>query len=266
MKVRRGTRAVVTGAGSGIGKATALRIAGAGADVVCVDIDGQAADATATACLESAVDARSYVCDVADADAVIGLAGKVADECGPVDLLVNNAGVGVAGAFLDNSLDDWRWLRSINLDGVVHGCHAFGPAMVERGGGHVVNIASGAAYTPQSFMAAYCASKAAVVMFSQCLRADWGRHGVGVSAICPGLIKTPIPKNTRMVGAMAARRERAERIFRFGHSPDLVAKAIIRAAEKNQDVVPVGFESAIGYRVLRFAPGSVQALLAKASP
>ena len=81
------------------------------------------------------------------------------------------------GPFLDNSLEDWDWLRGINLDGVAHGCHAFGPAMVERGSGHVVNIASGAAYIPNRNMAAYCASKAAVVMFSQCLRADWRETG-----------------------------------------------------------------------------------------
>ncbi len=122
-----------------------------------------------------------------------------------MDVLVNNAGVGVAGPFLDNSIEDWRWLRSVNIDGMVHCAHVFGRSMVQRRRGHVVNLASMAGYMPHGGLAAYCTSKAAVIMFSQCLRADWARDGVGVTAICPGVIDTPIPTNTRMVGAMAQR-------------------------------------------------------------
>ena len=263
-RIKEGTRVVITGAGSGIGHATALRCAKAGAEVIAVDIDAASAAATADKCGLAGPEAHPYVCDVADSQAVIDLAATVGTTHGPVDLLVNNAGVGVGGPFLDNSLEDWEWLRGINLDGVVYGCHAFGPAMVERGSGHVVNIASGAAYIPNRNMAAYCASKAAVVSFSQCLRADWSGSGVGVSAICPGLIRTPIHRSSRMVGPMAARHDLAERLFRFGHSPDLVAKAIVRAAERNQEVVPVGFESELAYRVLRFAPGPIQGLVTRA--
>ena len=125
--------------------------------------------------------------------------------------------------------------------------------MVERGRGHVVNIASMAGYMPNGSLAAYCTSKAAVIMFSQCLRAGWARSGVGVSAICPGVIDTPIPANTRMVGPMADKREQAIRAFRFGHSPAVVAKAILGAVEHNRELVPVGIESSVAYRVLRFA-------------
>jgi NAD(P)-dependent dehydrogenase (short-subunit alcohol dehydrogenase family) len=263
-RIKEGTRVVITGAGSGIGQATALRCAKAGAEVIAVDIDPVSAAATAEECAHAGPEAHPYVCDVADSAAVIDLADTVQTTHGPVDLLVNNAGVGVGGPFLDNSLEDWEWLRGINLDGVVYGCHAFGPAMVERGSGHVVNIASGAAYIPNRNMAAYCASKAAVVSFSQCLRADWSGSGVGVSAICPGLIRTPIHRSSRMVGSMAGRHDLAERLFRFGHSPDLVARAIVRAAQKNQEIVPVGFESELAYRVLRFAPGPIQGLVTRA--
>lgn len=266
MKVTSGTRVVITGAGSGIGQATALRCARAGAEVVAVDIDGERAQVTAEACLQdgaSRTDAR--VCDVASAAAVQELAAAIEDELGPVDVIVNNAGVGVGGPFLENSIEDWDWLRGINLDGVAYGCHAFGGPMVARGRGHVVNVASGAAYIHNRHMAAYCASKSAVFALSRCLRADWAGAGVGVSVICPGLINTPIHARSRLYGSAEGQRERIARAFGFGHSPDLVAKAIVRAVEHNHAVVPVGLESEVAYRLLPFVPGPVQGLLARVS-
>jgi short-subunit dehydrogenase len=136
--------------------------------------------------------------------------------------------------------------------------------MVARRRGHVVNLASMAGYLASTALPAYCATKAAVIMLSTCLRADWRAHGVGVSAICPGVINTPIPKHTRMVGAAADNAERAARVFRYGHSPDLVAKAIVSAVEKNREFVPVGFESRLVYGVTRLTPRSLQDLMARA--
>lgn len=253
----KGARAVVTGAGSGIGQATALRFAGQGAEVVCVDIDGAAAEATASEC---AAGASARTCDVSDAVAVQALADAIEADHGPVDVLVNNAGVGIGGPFLDASIEDWDWLTGVNLNGVAYGCRAFGARMVERRHGHVVNVASGAAYVMSRDMAAYCASKAAVVALSRCLRADWASAGVGVSVICPGVINTPIATRTRMVGELAERQQRIASAFRFGHAPDLVAKAIARAVERNHELVPVGIESELAYRLLPFVPGRLQGL------
>ena len=262
-----GARVVVTGAGSGIGAATALRCARSGAEVVCLDIDGDSAQRSADDCSRVGASAAAYVCDVADAGAVEERAQRIESDHGPVDVLVNNAGVGVAGRFLDYDIEDWQWIRAINLDGVVHGCRSFGRPMVERRRGHVVNVASGSGYVPHRDMAAYCATKSAVVMLSQCLRSDWSRAGVGVSAICPGVINTPIASRTRMVGGgVESKRARAERIMSRGHSPDSVAKAIVGAVERNRDVVPVGIESTLAYRILRFAPSRVQSLIARAGP
>ena len=260
-----GARAVVTGAGSGIGEATALRFARAGASVVCVDINAEAAAETATACRRLGdTEASSYECDVAQSSAVVALAETVERKQGPVDVLVNNAGVGVAGPFLETSIEDWDWLVSINLDGVAYGCHAFAPGMVARGRGHIVNVASSAAYIHNRNMTAYCASKAGVVAMSRCLRADWASSGVGVSAICPGLINTPIHSHTRMVGQIAKRQAAIGRAFRFGHSPDLVARAIAGAIKHDQAVVPVGIESEILYRVLPLVPSPLHGWITRA--
>lgn len=258
-----GAHVVVTGAGSGIGAATALLCAERGAaHVACVDVDGPSAERTADDCAERGADGSAWTCDVSDFEAVAALAAGIEDD-GPVDLLVNNAGVGVAGRFLDAEPDDWDWLIGINLNGVAYGCHAFGKAMVERRDGHVVNVASGAAFVMSRDMAAYCASKAGVVALSRCLRADWGAAGVGVSVVCPGVINTPIARNTRMVGAMAERQERIANAFRIGHAPEVVGRAIVKAAERNHELVPVGIEAELAYRLLPLVPGPARSLLTR---
>lgn len=250
----RGAVAVITGAGSGIGAATAVRFANLGAVVVATDIDEASANETAEQCRRRGAQAHAYRCDVADAEAVQALSDTVSADVGPVDVLVNNAGVGVGGPFLDTTADDWTWLRSINLDGVVHGCRSFGAPMVERRRGHIVNIASGAAYLPNRRLATYCASKAAVVMLSRCLRADWARHHVGVSVVCPGVIKTPILEHTRLRGSAVDEKTLMARAFRIGHSPDAVAKAVTGALARNREMVSVGIETQLGYHALRLLP------------
>lgn len=258
---RKGARAVVTGAAGGIGRATVLRLAGMGMEVVCVDIDDDGARRVAEEAGGTAVAMR---CDVADGAAVDALARTVEEELGPVALLVNNAGVGMGGPFLEAAADDWDWLMGINLDGVANGCRAFGRPMVARGEGHVVNVASGAAYVMNRDMAAYCASKAAVYALSRCLRADWAGQGVGVSVVCPGVIDTPIVSRTRLFGPLAGRQDEIGRRFRLGHAPDAVAKAIVRAAKHDAAVVPVGLEAGLAHRVLPFVPGPVKELLERA--
>jgi NAD(P)-dependent dehydrogenase (short-subunit alcohol dehydrogenase family) len=246
----RGAVVVVTGAGSGIGQAVALRYAALGAEVVSTDIDEIAAKNTAEQCRVLGAHAHSYTCDVADPDALKQLKAAV----GHVDILVNNAGVGVGGPFLDTTDDDWTWLRSINLDGVVAGCRVFGASMVAEHRGQIVNIASGAGYLPNRRMATYCATKAAVVMFSRCLRADWARHHVGVSVVCPGVINTPILQNTRLRGSAIAEKERLAKVFRMSHSADSVAKSVTRCSTRNQAMASVGIETQLGYHALRLLP------------
>lgn len=262
-----GALALVTGAGSGIGRATTLALAGQGARVLAVDIDSEAAEKTAGQSEEAgAPEAASFVCDVSDGDAVQALADEVQQRWHAPDVLVNNAGVGMTGRLGDMGLDDWRWLRSINLDGVVHGCHSFGPAMVERGRGHIVNLSSALGFTPRATEVAYCATKAAVLSLSQSLRADWRPRGVGVTAICPGVINTPIIDNTRFIGGQADEDTRARnvRLFRrFGHKPEIVARAVLRGIRRDRIMVAVGWEAKLGWFLHRALPLGVHQLGAR---
>jgi 2-hydroxycyclohexanecarboxyl-CoA dehydrogenase len=260
-----GKLVLVTGAGGGIGGATATAFAVEGARVLCVDIDAEAAEKTAARCGEAGAQATALVCDVSDWDAIRRLADEVGITHGPLDVLVNNAGVGMTGGLAEMTVEDWRWIRSINLDGVVHGCLAFGPDMLARGTGTVVNLSSGLAYTTRATEPAYVTTKAAVLALSQCLRADWGPRGVAVTAVCPGVIATPIVHSTRYVGARSAAevRDRTERIFRRGHSPELVGRAVVDAVVRDRAVVTVGWEARLGWYLHRLLPVSVQQAAAR---
>jgi len=257
---------VVTGAGSGIGRETALAFAERGAEIVIADLDEAGADRTAVlvGALESS--ASTYVVDVSDVAAMEEFAKHVIDEHGVPDIVINNAGIGIAGPFLDTSAADWEKIVGINLLGVVHGCRLFGTAMADRyEGGHIVNVASAAAFTPSRTLAAYAATKAAVLMLSESLGAELADRGIGVSAICPGIINTPITRATRYVGVSDAeqeqrRRKMSKNYARRNFGPEKVASAIVKAVRHNTPVVPVAPE-AVGARLLsRVSPAAMRRL------
>jgi NAD(P)-dependent dehydrogenase (short-subunit alcohol dehydrogenase family) len=258
-----GALALVTGAGSGIGREIAQVLAGQRTRVLAVDIDLAAAEKTASLCQELGVESHGLACDVGDADAVAALAERVHGEWSTLDVLVNNAGVGMTGRLGEMTVADWEWIRRVNVDGVVHGCLAFGPAMLAAGHGHVVNMSSGLAYTPRATEVAYCTTKAAVLQFSQSLRADWAPQGVGVSAVCPGVINTPIIDSTRYVGEQAARKDRMVKAFRRGHAPELVARDALRAIREDRTVVFPGFEARLGWWSHKLLPLGMAQFIAK---
>ena len=250
-----GSLAVVTGAGSGIGRATARAFAKEGAKVIAVDINEVAAKETAD---ELGAGHHAYAVDVADAEAMVELATTIERDHGVPDIVVNNAGIGMSGRFLDTTQADWDLILGVNLRGVINGCAAFGPAMVARGSGQVVNTASGLGYIPAADTPAYCTTKAGVLHLSRCLRADWAAQGVGVSVICPGVINTPIAGSTRYLGANATKtKELAQKGFSRSHPPETVAKAIVSAVRHNRSIVPVGAESWAGWYLVRFVPTGV---------
>lgn len=254
MKITAGMTGLVTGAGGGIGRATALALAERGVVVHAVDIDGVAAKVTAEECDALAGGATGHTCDVADADAVDELAAGIVATSGAPHVLVNNAGVGMTGRFLDTAPADWEWILGVNLHGVINGCRAFGGPMVAAGRGHVVNVSSGLAYTPTATEPAYGTSKAAVLHLSRCLRFDWAPAGVGVTAVCPGVIDTPIVEGTRFLGERTEAQPKVERLFARGHAPALVARGIVGAIQRDTPVAPVGPEAWLGWGLARLLP------------
>jgi NAD(P)-dependent dehydrogenase (short-subunit alcohol dehydrogenase family) len=230
-----GSLVLVTGAGSGIGRATALAFAELGAAVVAVDIDGESARRTAELARLLGAEAHHRVTDVADRSAVAGLAKVLAAGLGVPDVVVNNAGIALAGPMLETSGEDWEAILAVNLGGVIAGSREFGRLLAERReGGHIVNVASAAAFTPSRTFPAYATTKAAVLMLTEPLRAELAGSGVGVSAVCPGFTRTPIVTATRYLGVDRAEEDRprgaAERLYRRRSlRPERVAAAIVGA-------------------------------------
>ncbi|GAA5160939.1 SDR family oxidoreductase [Pseudonocardia eucalypti] len=261
----QGSLAVITGAGSGIGRATALALAERGADVVIADRDEPAAEQTCREASRHDVTATAYQVDVADPDAMAKFADRVITEHGVPDIVINNAGIGMAGPFTETSLADWQRIIDVNLWGVIHGCRLFATPMIERGeGGQIVNLASAAAYLPSRALPAYSTTKAAVLMLSECLRAELAEHDIGVSAICPGIVHTNITTTTRFVGADTdeeTRRQQASHLAygRRNYTPERAAKEILRALERNRALAPVTPEAHLALAASRLTPAVLRA-------
>ncbi len=257
----------ITGAGSGIGRATALRFARAGARLALADLRDEALPAVAAqARALGAPEVRHQHVDVSSSESVAAWAAALRDQGLPaVDVLINNAGVGLSGGILDTTLDDWKWVMSINVFGVIHGCHHFAPAMVARGqGGHIVNIASLAGLWASPQLGAYATSKFAVVGYSEALREELRPHRIAVTTICPGIVATSIVDNSRVRGHAAGAddfKQKANKLYQQRqYTPEKVAESIFAATLGRKSTVPVAPEAWLGWFVKRVA-GDVGARL-----
>ncbi|MBP2477096.1 NADP-dependent 3-hydroxy acid dehydrogenase YdfG [Crossiella equi] len=230
--------AVVTGAGAGIGRAIVTALVSRGDTVVVTDLDGDKAAHVATV-LDARGPGRAGAArlDVTDAAAVGELVRATRAEHGRVDLMVNNAGVIIAGAAEELGLAHWQLAVDVNLRGVIHGVHAAYPIMVEQRAGHIVNIASIAGLTGFPLTTPYTATKHAVVGLSLSLRAEAAVHGVKVTAVCPGMTNTGFVPNPGLPPVPSAQRLTDLGGKGPGYRPEQLAEVVLRGIDRNKPLV-----------------------------
>ncbi len=247
-------RAVITGAGSGLGRAMALDLAERGASVLVSDIVQSSAEETAELVRAKGVRSEGVRCDVTDRDAVFALVDEAEIRLGGIDLIANNAGVAVGGPFEEISIEDWRWAVDINLWGVVYGCQAAIPKMRAQGHGYIVNVASAAGLLAPPSMSAYNVTKAGVVSLSETLYAEYKSQGIHVSVVCPTFFRTNI------IGAMrgATTKKEDAQVIRWMERSKVqapgVAKAAIDSVRDGKLYVQPMREGRMAWRLKRTAP------------
>jgi len=192
-----GRVAIVTGAGSGLGRATAHRLAAEGARVAVLDLAGERAEAVAGEIVEQAGTARSYKVDVTVPDSVRGAVGQAAADLGRPRGLVNSAGIGKFGHTTEVPFEEWSSIIAVNLTGTFLVCQATLPYLLD-GGGVIVNVASNAGLMGQPYSAAYCASKGGVINLTRALALEYRERGVRINAVAPGAMKTPMVRGFTM--------------------------------------------------------------------
>lgn len=228
-----GRTALVTGAGGGIGSAISARLAEEGAAVLLVDVHAESVEAAAQKLRSHGLEAVAVVLDITSAAAVSARVADLEAEHGPIDVLVNNAGINRRGALLDLADDDWNASFAVNVDAMYHLCRAVLPSMVARGGGAVVNTASQWGLHPAPGHIAYNVTKAAVVSFTQCLARDYAPHGVRVNAVAPGEILTPmVEANLAQKGVSVAELDAKVPFGRIGRPEEVAALVAFLASDE----------------------------------
>ncbi|BBY55264.1 SDR family oxidoreductase [Mycobacterium koreense] len=235
--------AVITGAGSGIGRSLAVKLAERGARLALSDIDTAAVAETAERCERLGAQAVSFGLDVADRPAVYAHSDEVMDRFGQVNLVFNNAGVALGADVIDMEWDDFEWLMGINFWGVTYGTKAFLPHLIASGDGHIVNVSSVFGLMGIPSQSAYNSAKFAVRGFTEALRQEMraAKYPVGVTCVHPGGIKTNIAVNARGVPADADREQIRKGFDLIAITrADSAARIILRGVEKNKPRVLIG--------------------------
>jgi NAD(P)-dependent dehydrogenase (short-subunit alcohol dehydrogenase family) len=246
MSFLSGGVAVLTGAGSGIGRALAQQLAAAGSGLAIADINEGGLQQTAQSLEKNGAAVTTHVLDVAKEESVRSFAGEVQKRHGRATLLVNNAGVSLHGDFDEVSLDDFRWLMDINFWGTVFGVKYFLPLLKRERRAHIVNLSSVFGIIAPAGQVPYAASKFAVRGFTEALRHELQDSAVTVSCVHPGGIRTPIARHSRL-GAAAAPGKREENIARFERlartAPEKAAAKILRGVERRSPRILIGTDA-----------------------
>jgi NAD(P)-dependent dehydrogenase (short-subunit alcohol dehydrogenase family) len=262
MKNFNGRVAVITGAGSGIGRALALELAGRGARLAVSDVNAVAVADTAASCEKLGVQAKGYVLDVADREAVHAHADEVVADFGQVNLVVNNAGVAVMATVEEMTYEDFDWIMGINFWGVIHGTKAFLPHLIASGEGHLVNISSVFGLVGVPTQSAYNATKFAVRGFTEALRQEMqiARRPVGVSCVHPGGIRTNIARDARSAGDIPDEKKASDFAKIARTSPENAAKTILRGVERDRARILIGADAHVIDAAPRVLGSTYQAL------
>lgn len=248
-----GRQAIVTGAGSGIGAALCRALVAAGAEVLCTDIDGDAAARTA-----EPLGAHSARLDVTDAAAVQAAVDGVVERAGRLDLMFNNAGIVWGGDTELLTLDQWNAIIDINVRGVVHGVAAAYPLMIRQGHGHIVNTASMAGLAAAGQLTSYVMTKHAVVGLSLALRSEAAAHGVGVLAVCPAAVETPILDKGAVGGFVGRDYFLQGQGVKTAYDADRLASETLRAMARNKALLVKPRRAYASWLFARLAPGLMQ--------
>jgi len=266
MKRFTGNVAAITGAGSGIGRALALELAGRGTRLALSDVENDRVAETAALCEKAGAETRAYEVNVANRQAVLDHAEEVAADFGGVNLVVNNAGVALSANIEEMRWEDLDWVMNIDFWGVVHGTKAFLPHLIASGDGHVVNVSSVFGFVGVPTQSAYNSAKFAVRGFTEALRQEMliARHPVKVSCVHPGGIKTNIARDARGVSNREKAASDFERIART--TPEQAAKTIARGIERNKARILIGGDAYVFDAIPRLLGSAYQrpaALLAR---
>lgn len=239
----RGKTALVTGGGSGIGRALALELTRQGAQVAITDIDQERLDGVCAEIGELGGVAHGYRADHTSLTDTVALRDRILADLGAIDILCLNAGVAVSAEFTETSIEDWEWVMGLNLWGTVYMLQEFLPHMIERKGGHILITASLAGLVGLPTTSAYSASKFAVVGLAESLRAEMGPHGIGVSTLCPGVVRTKLIQDGRVsLGTQGLSAEAADRLWqRVGEDPETVARRAVAGLRRDRSVIPSSF-------------------------
>ena len=256
--------AIVTGAGSGIGRALASALVARGSTVVVADVNAAAAEQTAAALGPRALPSQV---DVRDRDAVRELVERTDRDHDGLDLMVNNAGTGVGGAISTLTAEHWRAQLEVNLYGVIHGIEAAYPLMRARGAGQICSTSSLSGLIPAPSLGPYTTSKFAVVGMSLALRAEARVHGVRVSVLCPGFVETPLLDRGFDSDAPPTGMTSVRPLIRAAKArtvaPDVVARACLAGLRKDRAVIVAPLSARVSWRAFRYAPGLVDRLAAR---
>ncbi len=226
--------------------------------MIVADIQLALAEQVALGINHAGGSAEAVNLDVTDAPAFAALVNRVKQERGRIDYLFNNAGIWISGGIKDYALADWQRIIAINLMGVINGVQAVYPVMIAQGFGHIVNVASMAGLTPSAGMAGYSATKHAVVALSQSLRVEAAFHGVDVSVLCPGAIRTPLLKNGGMYGKQLGATTDAQALADWEKmrpmDADTFARKALKAVAKKRGIIIVPGWYQLLWWLARLAP------------